>query len=343
MMADLLRHGLLNARFMPPLPPRDRRALTRHRPNLVQDRARVVNQLQTVLEWAHIKLTSGVTDRRGVSARAMRAALRGGAADQGVLADLAQGRVRAKHAALEQAVVGDGRAHHRCLLARPVIHSDFLDEAIACSQQAIETAIAPQPPLEPPPPSALEPADTAHERSREAPLPPTTPPLLAWAEAVARLDPAPGMGRPAAELIRAESGTDTRRLPPERQLARWAKVGPGNRQRGGQRSRSRTGTGQRWRRPSVVPAAGAAIRVQAAPLAAGYRRVGIRLGTPQARLAVAHRGFVATDPRLKDHVPERALGTAPLSEPTKQKRGARLQRQMEQRGCMVTLQPAQPV
>ena len=45
---------------------------------------------------------------------------------------------------------------------------------------------------------------------------------------------------------------------------------------------------------------------------------------------------------LKDRVPYREIGTAPLSEPAKQKRVPRLQRQMEQLGFMVTLQPAQP-
>ena len=88
-IADLLRHGLLKASFIPPLPQRDLRDLTRQRTNLVQDRARVVNQLQKVLEWANIKLTSVVTDSMGVSARAMLAAIVGGEADQEVLADLA--------------------------------------------------------------------------------------------------------------------------------------------------------------------------------------------------------------------------------------------------------------
>ncbi len=141
-IADLLRHGLLKASFIPPLPQRDLRDLTRQRTNLVQDRARVVNQLQKVLEWANIKLTSVVTDIMGVSARAMLAAIVGGEADQEVLADLAQGRLRAKQAELEQALVGYVRDHHRFLLARHLIHIDFLDEEIGRFDQEIETYIA---------------------------------------------------------------------------------------------------------------------------------------------------------------------------------------------------------
>ena len=79
-IADLLRHGLLRASFMPPRPQRDLRDLTRQRTNLVQDRAQVVNRLHKVLEWANLKLTSVATDVTGASARAMLAAIIGGEA-----------------------------------------------------------------------------------------------------------------------------------------------------------------------------------------------------------------------------------------------------------------------
>jgi len=105
-IADLLRHGLLKGSFIPPLPQRDLRDLTRQRTNLVQDRARVINQLQKVLEWANIKLSSVVSDIMGVSARAMLVAIVGGEADQGVLAALGEGRLRAKPAELERALAG---------------------------------------------------------------------------------------------------------------------------------------------------------------------------------------------------------------------------------------------
>ena len=45
-IADCLRHGLLRASFIPPLPQRDLRDLTRQRTNLIQQRAMVVNHVQ---------------------------------------------------------------------------------------------------------------------------------------------------------------------------------------------------------------------------------------------------------------------------------------------------------
>ncbi len=87
-LADLLRHGLLRASFIPPQPQRDLRDLTRQRTNLVQDRATVVNRLHKVLEWANIKLTTVATDVTGVSARAMLEAILQGQVDTQALAEL---------------------------------------------------------------------------------------------------------------------------------------------------------------------------------------------------------------------------------------------------------------
>jgi transposase len=86
-IAERLRHGLLRGSFIPSKPQRQLRELTRHRTTLVQDRARVVNRLQAVLEDANLKLAAVVTDIRGVSARAMLEALIVGERDVTVLAD----------------------------------------------------------------------------------------------------------------------------------------------------------------------------------------------------------------------------------------------------------------
>src|SRR5438067_6071162 len=95
-IADLLRHGLLKGSFIPLAAQRELRDLTRHRTTLVQERARIINRLQKVLEDANLKLAAVATDVMGVSARAMLAALVAGETDPTLLADLAQGKLRAK-------------------------------------------------------------------------------------------------------------------------------------------------------------------------------------------------------------------------------------------------------
>ena len=73
-LADLLRHGLLRASFIPPVGQREMREMTRHRSNFVRERATLVNRVQKVLESANIKLASVASDVMGVSGRAMLAA-----------------------------------------------------------------------------------------------------------------------------------------------------------------------------------------------------------------------------------------------------------------------------
>ena len=115
-IAELLRHGLLRASFIPSKPQRQLRELTRHRTTLVQDRARVINRLQAVLEDANIKLAAVVTDIRGVSARAMLEALIAGQRDVDALADLARGRLRTKRDQLADALQGYFTSHHSFLV-----------------------------------------------------------------------------------------------------------------------------------------------------------------------------------------------------------------------------------
>ena len=105
-IADLLRHGLLRASFIPDRPQRELRELTRHRRSLVEERRRAANRIQKLLEGANIKLASVATDVLGVSGRAMLKAMSQGEEDPEALAELARGRLREKRDELEKALRG---------------------------------------------------------------------------------------------------------------------------------------------------------------------------------------------------------------------------------------------
>src|SRR5207248_2384608 len=66
-LADLLRHGLLRASFVPDREQRELRELTRYRASLVRERTREINRLQKTLEGANIKLAAVATDILGKS------------------------------------------------------------------------------------------------------------------------------------------------------------------------------------------------------------------------------------------------------------------------------------
>ena len=338
-IADLLRHGLLRGSFIPPLPQRDLRDLTRQRTNLVQDRARVVNQLQKVLEWANLKLTCVVTDILGLSARAMLAAMVGGETDQGVLAEVALGKLRSKQAELERALEGHVRPHHRFMLAQHLSHIDFLEGQVATFDHHIARFMAEQTPPSASAPSA-PPSAPAPPSSPEPPAAEGAARRVAWEDAVALLDSAPGIGRRLAEQIIAEVGTDMRRFPSEGHLSSWAKVCPGNNESAGKRKTGKTGKGSRWLRTALVHAAWGAVKVKESHLAAVYRRLVVRRGKQKAIMAVAHRLLVAIYHMLRDREPYREIGTAPLREEAKRKQVTRMQRQIEHLGFSVHLLPA---
>src|SRR3989442_3863747 len=125
-IAQLLEHGLLRGRFVPPAPIRELRDLTRYRKVLIQDRTREANRLHKLLEDAGIKLASVATDILGVSGRAMLEALVRGTTDPEVLAELARGQLRAKLPALRQALRVRVPAHHPILGCPTPAHHDYL-------------------------------------------------------------------------------------------------------------------------------------------------------------------------------------------------------------------------
>src|SRR6266446_3567821 len=116
-LADLLRHGLLRASFVPDRPQRELRELTRYRTTLIRERAAERSRIQKTLEGAGIKLGDVASDVFGLSGRHMLEALVGGTTDPTLLADLAKGNLRAKRPQLERALKGQFQAHQRFLLA----------------------------------------------------------------------------------------------------------------------------------------------------------------------------------------------------------------------------------
>ena len=57
-VADLLKHGLLKASYIPTREQRELRDVTRYRKSITEERARAINRLQKLLEGANIKITS---------------------------------------------------------------------------------------------------------------------------------------------------------------------------------------------------------------------------------------------------------------------------------------------
>jgi transposase len=301
-LADLLRHGLLRASFVPPLGQRELRELTRHRSNFIRERATVVNRVQKVLESANLKLGSVASNVVGVSGRAMLEAIIAGQATPAQMAELSKGRMREKREQLAKALEGRVKPHHRFVLTELLCQIDNLDEAIARFDQEIERYCAP------------------------------------FEAAVVLLDTIPGVARQTAEIIVSEIGTDMQRFPTADHLASWAGVAPGNDESAGKRRSGKTRKGNKPLGAALNQAAHAASRTKGTYLSAQYHRLAGRRGKKKAIVAVAHSILVIAYHLIQRQEPYRELGGNYFDQRRPEATAKRLLKRLEQLGYAVQIQ-----
>lgn len=304
-LAELLKHGLLRASFVPPESQRDLRELTRYRTTFVRERATLVNRVHKALESANIKLTSVATDVMGVSGRAILAELIQGQATPEQMADLAKGRLRAKRDDLTKALEGRVKPHHRFVLTELLCEIDNLDEALARFDEQIQAYCRP------------------------------------FEEAVQHLDTITGVARTTAEIIVAEIGTDMSRFPSADHLSAWGGVAPGNDESAGKRRSGRTRPGNKALRTALTQAAQAAARTKNTYLAAQYRRIAARRGKKKAIMAVAHSILVIAYHLISRKEDYRELGGDYFDKRRPEATAKNLINRLEALGYTVTAQ-AQP-
>jgi transposase len=141
---------MLRPSFVPPAPIRNLRDYTRLRLDLTTERSRHKQRMEKLLEDALIKVSTVATDIFGVSGRAMIQALIAGQRDPHLLADLARGRLRVKHAARVKALTGRFDDHHGELARILLDQIDTLTVRIDQLTARIDELIAALPAATPP-------------------------------------------------------------------------------------------------------------------------------------------------------------------------------------------------
>jgi transposase len=300
-IADLLRHGLLRASFIPPQPVRELRELTRYRQGLLHERTQQVNRLHKLLETANLKLGAVASDILGKSGRDMLDAIVAGVADPTVLAELARGRLRAKLPTLRAALEGRVHAQQRLLLRHLLVHIDFLEAQLDELTAEIEATLAP------------------------------------LAQAVQLLETIPCVGHTAATAIVSEIGADMSRFPSAKHLASWAGVCPGNKQSGGKRLSGETTHGSPWLRAMLGEVAWSIAHTADTYLAAQYHRLARRCGKRKAIVAVSHTLLVIVYYMLRDQRPYQDLGADYFERLDTARLQRRYVRGLEHLGFAVTL------
>jgi transposase len=226
-LADLLRHGLLRASFIPPLEIRELRELTRYRQTLIKEHTAVANRIQKLIESANIKVGQVITDVLGVSGRLMLRALAGGETDAEKLVELARGTLKGKKPELRRALTSRLTAAQRLVLNELLQRLCELEAATARVSEQIVKEVAES-------------------------FDPFVP------EAVKVLQTIPGIALRVAEVIISEIGVDMGRFPTDAHLASWAGVCPGNNESAGKRRSGQTTKGSPYIRAAITQAAWAA-------------------------------------------------------------------------------------
>lgn len=274
-IADLLRHGLLRASYIPSREQRELREITRYRKSLTEERSRETNRLQKILEGANIKLDSVVKDINGKSARKLLERIIDDdiPASEEEVSKMVHGRLRSKLAQLLTAIEGITTPLQRKLLAQVVDHIDDLNRRIANLDKLVQDYMA------------------------------------EYEMAIAALCDIPGIARRSAEVILAEIGLDMSRFPSAAHLCSWAGVCPGNYQSAGRRKHGKTTKGNKALKTILTQCAKSAKTVKSSYFSAQYQRISARRGKNRATLAVAHSMLIAIYHILKNKTAFHDLGS----------------------------------
>jgi transposase len=303
-IADLLRHGLIRASFVPAKEIRELRDLMRYRRKLVESRSDERNRLLKLLETANIKLSGVAADVFGASGMAILGALASGETAGMTLAELARGRLRSKRDTLCKVLTGRVDDHHRFLLRLQLQRLADVRRDLDLLDEHLDQLMAP------------------------------------YAAEIDALQEIPGIAELTARVIVSELGVDLSSFADEHHLAAWAGLVPGNNESAGKRRNTRLRKGNPNLKAALVGAAVSAIRTKGSYVRSKYFRLKARMGGRKALVAIAHKLLIAVFHVLARGEKFEDLGEKYLDSLNKQRTAQHLVRRLETLGYHVTLAPA---
>jgi len=293
----------LTLSYIPGPEQRLERFVSRARIQLVEDRTRIQNQMECLLEEGRIKLAAVVSDLLGVTSRRLLWALAKGEEQVEEMAALAAKHLEASEEVLRDALHGQMNATHRRLLEMSLRRIESLDRDI----EELDRELA-----------RLQ---SVHQ------------------EAIERVCGVPGMSLIAAEQTVAEAGVAAAAFPSAGQFASWIGACPGREESAEKSNSNRSPKGNRVLRRVLTQAAWAAVKMKGCVFQKQFQRLVPRLGKYKAIWAVAHKMARLIWKILHDNVSYQERGNLPPDAKSVQRRKQRLTRQLRDLGFKVELTP----
>jgi transposase len=298
--------GELTLSLVPDAEQRLWRTVTRARGQLSRNRVQLQNRLEALLEQAHLKLSSVVSDLLGVSARRMLEAIADGESDPAALARLADPSLRATPEQLRDALSACQELHplYRELVKMALKELQLIEQQMRQLDEKMATLLSP------------------------------------YRDQVERLAEVPGLGVESAHQIIAEVGAAAASFPSAGNLSSWVGACPGQEETAGVNYSRRSPKGNRPMRRLLNQAAYAASKYKGSLFEILYRRYVPRLGHNQTLAVIAHRLCRLIWKILHQGAHYEERGPA-VKEKTKRLRTARMIRELRRLGYRIELATSQ--
>jgi transposase len=296
----------LTLSFVPDVEQRLWRTIIRTKYQLTRNRVQLQNRLEALLEEAHIKLSSLVSDLLGASARRMLEAVAEGETNPETLAALADRGLRATQEQLQDAlgVCQELNPVYRRLIKMALDEVASIDKRIDQLKQEMADLLR------------------LHEHQ------------------VKRLAEVPGLGVDSAQQIIAEVGATAATFPSQKHLSSWVGACPGDEESAEVNYSRRSPQGNRHMRRILNQAGNAAVKHKGSIFEILYRRYVPRLGHNQTIGIIAHKlcrliwKILHQGIRYEERGPE-------VNKASKHRRTQKMIRELRRLGYRIELSPSQ--
>lgn len=190
-IAYLHRHGFIKGSFIPEEEFQDLRLLTRHRTSLIEEKTRLKNRVQKILEDGNVKLSCVINDIFGVGGRAVLELIAKGVTDAQTLSEAVKTNVKRKDD-LIKGLKNCLRKTHIVLIKELLDQVEFCEEKISAIDIEISSRVAKH------------------------------------TDVISRLCEVPGVSQNLAVQIISESGASLESFDNDRKYGAWCGVAPGN-------------------------------------------------------------------------------------------------------------------